>query len=72
MSEGLANATKSQLAGLKTLFAQLGAIKSVQFMSVDKSGGDTYTVEFEHGKTEFHILMGTGGKIESLGLRPMQ
>ena len=72
MSEGLANATKSQLAELKALFAQLGAIKSVQFMSVDKNGGDTYTVEFEHGKTEFHILMGTDGKVESLGLRPMQ
>jgi hypothetical protein len=72
MSEGLANATKSQLTGLKALFAQLGAVKSVQFVSVDKNGGDTYTVEFEHGKTEFHILMGTDGKVESLGLRPVQ
>src|SRR6185312_3627773 len=70
MSEGLANATRQQLGGLKTLFAQLGAVKSVQFVSVDKSGSDTYMVEFEHGKTEFHILMGTTGRVESLGLRP--
>ena len=72
MSEGLANATRQQLTALKAPFGQLGAVKLVQFVSVDRNGSDTYTVEFEHGKTEFHILMGTGGKVESLGLRPLQ
>jgi CubicO group peptidase (beta-lactamase class C family) len=69
MSDGLAQATRQQLPGLKTLFAGFGAIKSVTFTSVARNGADTYKVEFEHGSTEWHIIMAPDGKIDSLNFR---
>ena len=71
MSAGLAAATRQQLPGLKTMFAGFGAVKSVTFTSVDRNGADTYKVEFEHGSTEWHIIMGSDGKIDSLSFRPL-
>lgn len=71
MSPGLANATRQQLPALKTLFANLGAVKSVTFERVDQNGADVYDVEFEHGKTEWHIAMTPDGKVDMLGFRQM-
>jgi hypothetical protein len=71
MSPGLASATRQQLPGLKTLFATLGAVKSVTFKSVEKSGADVYDVEFDHGATEWRIIMAPDGKIDSVGFRQM-
>jgi hypothetical protein len=70
MSAGLAEATRAQLPGLKTMFANFGAVKSVTFKGVVQNGADTYTVDFEHGSTEWHIIMSPDGKIESLNFRP--
>jgi CubicO group peptidase (beta-lactamase class C family) len=70
MSPGLAEATRAQLPGLKTMFANFGAVKSVTFKGVAENGADIYTVEFEHGSTEWHIMMSSDGKIESLNFRP--
>jgi CubicO group peptidase (beta-lactamase class C family) len=71
MSPGLAGATRQQLPQLKTIFANLGPIKSVAFKQVEKSGADVYEVQFEHGSTEWHIIMAPDGTIESLGFRPL-
>jgi hypothetical protein len=49
MSTELAEATRAQLPGLKTMFANFGAVKSVTFKGVTQNGADIYTVDFEHG-----------------------
>jgi CubicO group peptidase (beta-lactamase class C family) len=69
MSAGLADATRAQLPGLKSMFTNLGAVKSVTFKGVTQNGADIYAVEFEHGSTEWHVVMSPDGKIESLNFR---
>jgi cyanophycinase len=71
MSPGLAAATRQQLDGIRTLFANLGAVKSVTFKSVEQSGADVYVVEFEHGSTQWRIMMAPDGKIDMLNFDPM-
>jgi hypothetical protein len=72
MSPGLANATRQQLAHLTPLLTGLGALKSVEFMGVEQNGADTYHVEFEHGATEWRIIMAPDGKIDSLNFHAVQ
>lgn len=71
MSPGLAAATRQQLDKIKTLFASLGAVKSVTFKSVERNGADVYAVEFEHGSTEWRIIMAPDGKIDTLNFRSL-
>ena len=71
MSPGLAEATRQQLPQLKTIFANFGAIKSVTFKRVEKRGADVYDIEFEHGSTEWQIMLAPDGIIDSLGFRPL-
>ena len=71
MSPGLADVTRQQLPQLKTIFANLGAIKSMTFNRIEKNGADVYDIEFEHGTTEWQILMAPDGTIGSLGFRPL-
>jgi cyanophycinase len=71
MSAGLADATRQQLPGLKSMFGNFGAVKSVTFKGVAQNGADIYTVEFEHGTTEWRIVM-ADGKIDSLNFRLVQ
>lgn len=71
MSPGLADVTRQQLPQLKTILANLGAIKSVTFKRVDKNGANVYDIEFEHGSTECQILMAPDGTIDSVGFRPL-
>lgn len=71
MSPGLATATRQQLERVKSLFASLGAVKSVTFKSVERTGADVYVVEFEHGSTEWRIIMAKDGKIDMLNFRPI-
>lgn len=72
MSPGLANATRQQLAHLTPLLTGLGALKSVEFMGVEQNGADSYHVEFEHGATEWRIIMAPDGKIDSLNFHAVQ
>jgi hypothetical protein len=71
MSPGLAEVTRQQLPQLKTILANLGAIKSVTFKRVQRDGADVYDVEFEHGSTEWHIMMAPDGTIDSVGFQPL-
>ena len=66
---GLADVTRQQLPQLKTIFANLGGVKSVTFKRVEKNGTDVYDIDFEHGSTEWHILMAPDGTIENMGFR---
>ena len=72
LSPRLADATRQQLSGITTLLSGLGALKSVKFMGVERNGADTYQVEFEHGTTEWQIIMAPDGKIASLNFHAVQ
>ena len=69
LSSGLANVTRQQLPQLQATIAQLGAVLSVTFKGVGPGGADIYEVKFEHGSTEWRILMQSDEKIASVGFR---
>lgn len=71
MSPGLADVTRQQLPQLKTIFGNLGAIKSVTFKRVEKNGADVYDIEFEHGSTEWQVVMTAAGILDNVGFRMM-
>jgi len=71
MSPGLAEVTRQQLPQLKTIFGNLGKIKSFTFKRVEKNGADVYDIEFEHGSTEWQIVMTSDGILDSVGFRMM-
>ena len=69
MSSGLANVTRQQLPQLQATITQLGAVESVTFKGVGPGGADIYDVKFEHGSTEWRIMMQSDLKIASVGFR---
>ena len=71
MSAGLADATRQQLPRLKAMIVQLGALESLTFKGVGPGGADIYEVKFEHGSTEWRIMLQADGKIASLVFRPL-
>jgi CubicO group peptidase (beta-lactamase class C family) len=71
MSPQLADITRQQLPQLKATMAQLGALQSVTFTGVGPGGADIYQVKFEHGTTEWRIMLGSNGKTVSIGFRPI-
>ena len=70
MSSGLASVTRQQLPQLKATITQLGALQSVTFKGVGPVGTDIYEVKFEHGATEWRIMMLSDEKVASVGFRP--
>ncbi|HEV7689680.1 MAG TPA: serine hydrolase [Hyphomonadaceae bacterium] len=68
MSPGLADVTKRQLTSLQTTIKGYGAIKSVVHRAVGPAGADIYFVRFENGISEWRILVGSDGIVESIGL----
>jgi hypothetical protein len=72
MSAGLANVTRQQLPQLKTTITQLGGVQAVTFKGVGPAGADIYEVKFEHGSTEWRLMLDADGKAESVGFRPLQ
>ncbi len=69
LSPALADVTRQQLPQLKAIIAELGAVQSVTFKGVAKNGADIYEVKFEHGSTEWRIMLESDGKIASVGFR---
>lgn len=67
MSPGLADVTRRQLPQLKDALTQLGALQSVAFKGVGPGGADIYEVKFEHGSTEWRIMLESDGKIAGVG-----
>jgi hypothetical protein len=53
------------------LLTQLGALQSVKFTGVGQGGMDIYEVQFEHGKTEWRVILGADGKAAGIGFRPI-
>jgi len=71
MSPQLADVTRQQLPQLKATMAQFGAVQAVTFKSVAPNGADVYEVKFEHGASEWSIILGPDGKIQGMRLRPL-
>jgi D-alanyl-D-alanine-carboxypeptidase/D-alanyl-D-alanine-endopeptidase len=71
MSSGFADVTRQQLPQLKATIAQMGGVESVTFKGVAPNGGDIYEVKFEHGSTEWRIILQSDGKVAGVGLRPL-
>jgi hypothetical protein len=69
LSAPLAQATRNQIAGLKTLFAELGPLQTVKFLEVNPQGADMYEVQYANGKAAWTILLGPDGKTELAGVR---
>jgi D-alanyl-D-alanine-carboxypeptidase/D-alanyl-D-alanine-endopeptidase len=69
MSPALADTTRQQLPQLKAILAELGAVQAVMFKGVGPGGADIYEVKFEHGSTEWRIMLESDGKIASVGFR---
>ena len=69
MSPALADTTRQQLPQFKAILAELGAVQSVTFKGVGPGGADIYEVKFEHGSTEWRIMLESDGKIASVGFR---
>lgn len=70
MSPQFAAVTRQQLPQLKTVMQQLGALQSVTFTGVGQGGMDIYQAKFEHGSTEWRIILGPDGKTAGVGFRP--
>ena len=71
MSPALADLTRQQLPQIQTILGQLGAMESVTFKSVGPGGMDVYEVKFEHGSTEWRIMLDSDGKVAGLGFRQL-
>jgi CubicO group peptidase (beta-lactamase class C family) len=69
MSSGLANVTRQQLPQLTATITQLGAVVSVTFKGVGPGGADIYDVKFEHGSTEWRLMMQSDLKVAMVGFR---
>jgi len=71
MTPGFADVTRQQLPQLKTIITQFGAVQSVTFKAVGQGGDDIYEVKFEHGSSEWRIMLQPDGKVGSVGIRPL-
>jgi len=72
MSPGLANVTRQQLPQIQSMIGGLGDLQTVTFKGVGPAGADIYQAKFDKGSLEFRIALGQGGRVETMGLRPVQ
>jgi hypothetical protein len=72
MSPGLANLTRQQLPQVQSMLGGLRDLQAVTFKGVGPAGADIYEAKFDKGSLEFRIALGQGGRVEVMGLRPVQ
>ena len=70
MTPQLAKATREQLAQLHAGLSRAGAIESIRFLGVTRTGVDVYDVEQEHGMTHWHIVLDGDGKVSGAFVQP--
>jgi Glyoxalase superfamily protein len=70
MSSGLAEATRKQLPRLQRGLAELGPIKSVEFLGVGAQGQDVYSVWHQGGASHWHIALEADGTISTAYVTP--
>lgn len=67
MTPAIADVTRRQLAALSADVNANGAVKKVVFRGVGPGGADVYFVQFEKRPTEWRVMLGPDGKLESIG-----
>jgi hypothetical protein len=72
LGSGLAATIRQQLPQIQAQIVQLGAVRSMSFKGVGPAGADIYQVQFANGAIEFRIGIGPDGKVDPLGMRPLQ
>lgn len=70
MSADLADATRKQLPLLQPGLAELGPIKSIEFLGVGPQGQDVYSVWHREGASHWQIVLGNDGTIISAFVTP--
>ena len=71
LTPGMQQVTRQQLAGLKQMLNNLGALESVTFVEVDDQGGDAFDVKFANGAVRWNIVVNAEGKTAAAGIRPL-
>lgn len=70
MGEGLARTTRDQAPRIQAMLEGLGDLQVLEFTGVGPAGADIYQAVFANGKLEARLILDTGGKLETLFLRP--
>ena len=71
MTPGLAEAVRPQAAASRSELVALGALKSVTFESVDRTGSEIYRTTFEHGALTWAFQVNGEGLISNAAYRPL-
>jgi hypothetical protein len=72
MGPNVAATTRQQLPQIQATFVRLGSVESVSFKGVGPAGADIYQIQFANGALEMRIALGADGKLETIGIRPLQ
>jgi len=70
MRPGFAEIVRRKLSELQASLARLGSVQSFSFEGVGPAGDDAYSVKFEHGARDFHILLLPDGRIHAAQFSP--
>lgn len=60
------------LARARAQLAAYGPVRAVRFEGISREGWDNYRIDHEHGALEWHLLVGTDGKIIKGFFNPAQ
>ena len=73
MEQPLADAVKQQSATLASGLEQAGDLKTIEYKgwTPSASGVFNFEAEFDHGKAQWLIGFGPGGKIQTLWFKPL-
>lgn len=71
MTPDLADAVRPQAAAARSELVALGALKSVTFESIDRSGAEIYRTTFEHGALTWAFAVNGQGLISNAAYRPL-
>ena len=73
MEDPLANAVKQQSATLSSGLEQLGGLHTLEYKGWTPAGSGVFSFEvgFEHGRAQWLIGFGPGGKIQTLWFKPL-
>jgi hypothetical protein len=71
MTPALADAVRPQAAASRSELVALGALKSVTFETVDRTGSEIYRTTFEHGALTWAFQVNGQGLISNAAYRPL-
>jgi hypothetical protein len=71
MTPDLAEAVRPQAAAARSELVALGALKSVTFETIDRTGSEIYRTTFEHGALTWAFAVNDKGLISNAAYRPL-